>query len=122
LNQINIKNNNKKERFLVKLGERLISVSSDEIAYFNAKDKLTFLVTKNGNKYVVDYTLEELMAIIDGKKFFHLNRQFVASFDSIKNIHSYFNGKLKLQLDPTVEEEVVVSREKASDLKNWLNA
>jgi two-component system LytT family response regulator len=122
LNQINTKNNNKKERFLVKLGERLISVSSDEIAYFNAKDKLTFLVTKNGNKYVVDYTLEELMAIIDSKKFFHLNRQFVASFDSIKNIHSYFNGKLKLQLDPTVEEEVVVSREKASDLKNWLNA
>ncbi len=120
LNQVLVPQSTIKERFLVKLGERLISVHSDDIAYFNAKDKLTFLVTKNGNKYVVDYTLDELELLIDNKQFYHINRQFITSISSIVNIHTYFNGKLKLQLSPTIEEEVIVSREKASDLKTWL--
>ncbi|MFZ4796788.1 MAG: LytR/AlgR family response regulator transcription factor [Bacteroidia bacterium] len=122
LEQINLNKNTKKERFLVKLGDRLISVSTNDIAYFNSKDKLTFLVTKNSNKYVVDYTLDELNLILDSKNFFHLNRQFIAAFSSIINIHTYFNGKLKIQLFPTVDEEVIVSREKANELKNWLSA
>jgi two-component system response regulator LytT len=120
LNQVSIPKTTIKERFLVKLGERLISVHIDDIAYFNAKDKLTFLVTKNGNKYVVDYTLDELELLIDNKLFYHVNRQFITSISSIVNIHTYFNGKLKLQLSPPIEEEVIVSREKASDLKTWL--
>lgn len=122
LEQINLNNNTKKERFLVKMGDRLISVSTNEIAYFNSKDKLTFLVTKNSNKYVVDYTLEELNLLLDSTNFFQLNRQFIAAFSSIINIHTYFNGKLKIQLSPTIDEEVIVSREKANDLKTWLSA
>jgi len=122
LEQINQKNNTKKERFLVKLGDRLISVSTKDIAYFNSKDKLTFLVTQNSNKYVVDYTLDELNLLLDSKNFFHLNRQYIAAFTSIVNIHTYFNGKLKIQLFPTVDDEVIVSREKANDLKTWLSA
>lgn len=121
LAQISAPKNNFKERFLVKLGERLISVSANDIAYFLSKDKLTYLITKNNNKYVVDYTLEELNSMLNGKQFFHLNRQFVVSISSITNIHTYFNGKLKVQLTPSFEEEVIVSREKAGDLKDWLN-
>lgn len=121
LSQITSPKNNLKERFLVKLGERLISVPVSEIAYFASKDKLTYLITKSNNKYVVDYTLEELNNILDSKRFFHLNRQFIASISSISTIHSYFNGKLKLQLLPNWDDEVLVSREKANDLKSWLN-
>jgi two-component system LytT family response regulator len=121
LAQISAPKNNFKERFLVKLGERLISVATNEIAYFLSKDKLTYLITKNNNKYVVDYTLEELGNMLDRKQFFQINRQFIVAINSITNIHNYFNGKLKIQLVPVVEEEVIVSRERASDLKIWLN-
>ncbi len=121
LAQISAPKNGFKERFLVKLGERLISVPANDIAYFLSKDKLTYLITKNNNKYVVDYTLEDLNTMLDSKQFFHLNRQFIASINSITNIHTYFNGKLKVQLNPNFEDEVLVSREKASDLKVWLN-
>lgn len=122
LSQVSIPKSAIKERFLVKLGERLISVNVNEIAYFQAKDKLTFLVTKNGNKYVVDYTLDELELLIDHKIFYHINRQFITSISSITNIHTYFNGKLKIQLNPIIEEDVLVSREKASELKAWLGS
>lgn len=121
LSHITAPKNNFKERFLVKLGERLISVATNEIAYFLSKDKLTYLITKNNNKYVVDYTLEELGNMLDRKHFFQINRQFIVAINSITNIHNYFNGKLKIQLVPVVEEEVIVSRERASDLKIWLN-
>lgn len=121
LAQISAPKNKFKERFLVKLGERLISVATNEIAYFLSKDKLTYLITKNNNKYVVDYTLEELGNMLDRKHFFQINRQFIVAINSITNIHNYFNGKLKIQLVPVVEEEVIVSRERASDLKIWLN-
>lgn len=121
LSQISAPKNNFKERFLVKLGERLISVATNEIAYFLSKDKLTYLITKNNNKYVVDYTLEELGNMLDRKHFFQINRQFIVAINSITNIHNYFNGKLKIQLAPIVDEEVIVSRERAGELKIWLN-
>jgi DNA-binding LytR/AlgR family response regulator len=121
LAQISAPKNGFKERFLVKLGERLISVPAHDIAYFLSKDKLTYLITKNNNKYVVDYTLEELGNILDRKNFFQINRQFIVAINSITNIHNYFNGKLKIQLVPVVEEEVLVSRERAGELKLWLN-
>jgi two-component system LytT family response regulator len=121
LAQISAPKNSFKERFLVKLGERLISVPANDIAYFLSKDKLTYLITKNNNKYVVDYTLEELGNMLDRKYFFQINRQFIVAINSITNIHNYFNGKLKIQLVPVVEEEVLVSRERAGELKLWLN-
>ncbi len=110
-----------KERFLIKTGTRLISVQIDEIAWFQASEKLVYLQMFTGNKYVIDYSLDELNELLNPKSFFQLNRQFIASIKSIKDIHSYFNGKLKISLLPAVEEEVLVSRERASEFKKWLD-
>lgn len=109
-----------KNRFLVKLGQKLISISDDEIAYFYSQDKLCFVLTKSSNKYVVDYTLEELAKILQPEKFFHLNRKTIASISGISDVHTYFNGKLKVELLPKFEEETLVSREKATEFKEWL--
>ncbi|MFY8022342.1 MAG: LytR/AlgR family response regulator transcription factor [Bacteroidia bacterium] len=111
-----------KERFLVKTGSRLISVQVDEIAWFQASDKLVYLQMFSGNKYVIDYSLDELIGLLNPKVFFQLNRQFISSLQAIKDIHTYFNGKLKITLLPSVEDEVLVSRERAAEFKNWLDA
>jgi two-component system LytT family response regulator len=111
-----------KERFLVKSGSRLISINIDEVAWFQASEKLVYLQMFSGNKYVIDYSLDELITLLNPKNFFQLNRQFISSIKSIKDIHTYFNGKLKISLNPMVEEEVLVSRERASEFKKWLDA
>lgn len=118
-----IKNENKqyKSRFLVKMGERLVSLTNDQIAYFFSEDKLVFVMTNESKKYPVDYTLDELDQTVDPKRFFRLNRQFVSNIESIVSIHNYFNGKLKLTLKPHIEKEILVSREKASSFKDWLD-
>jgi two-component system LytT family response regulator len=121
LSQITKPRQEYKERFLIKLGERLISVDVSDVAYFKTEGKYSYMVIRNDKKFLTDHPLDELEKLLDPKNFFRLNRQFIAHYTAIQNIHNYFNGKLKLQLLPSVKDEVIVSREKASAFKDWLN-
>lgn len=111
-----------KSRFLVKVGTKMISIPVDQIAYFHASDKVVYIQVISGQKHIVDYTLEELMQMLDGSLFFQLNRQFIVNIKGIQSVHTYFNGKLKVELRPTFSEDVIVSRERANEFKSWLNA
>lgn len=112
---------NFKQRFLVKMGQKYLSINISEVAYFNANEKVVYLVTREQKKYIIDYTLDELEDMVEPKAFFRLNRQYLVNIEAIENIASYFNGKLKIQLNPNVADEVLVSRERASEFKQWLN-
>lgn len=110
-----------KSRFLVKVGTRWISVPCEEIAYFYAADKSVYLHTATNQKLLMDESLDQLMQVLNPSDFFHINRQVIASIQSIQSVHSHFNGKLKVELKPTTKEEVLVSRERASAFKSWLD-
>lgn len=109
-----------KDRFLIKQGQRLFSVSVEDVAYFFTRNKLSFIKTRDDHEWLLDYTLDELVQMLDSRRFFRLNRQVIAELRAVNKVHLYFNGKLKINLQPAFEEEVVVSREKASELKRWL--
>lgn len=109
-----------KSRFLVRNGEQLIPVGLDQIAYFYTANELACLVGKDGRQFLVDYTMEELEHLLSPAQFFRLNRQFIAQVTAIQKIHTYFNGKLKVELRPETPQEVLVSREKAPAFKAWL--
>lgn len=112
---------NYKNRFLIKTGTRLLSIPVEDIHLFQAADKVVYLYTRNNQKYIVDYSLEELTTMLAPGMFFQLNRQLIAHINSIKSIHTYFNGKLKVELAVALDEEVLVSRERASEFKAWLD-
>ena len=101
--------------------DTFVMVRTGEVAYFNSENKITFLTTHTGKRYVVDQTLEELEQELDPTDFFRISRQFIVSVKSIAKIHQSFNGKLKVDLNPATECEILTSREKAVGLKNWLN-
>lgn len=121
LDQIKIPQPGYKTRFLVKTGTKLHSISCDEIAYFHAVGKGVWLHTRDQRKYALDQSLEELGKQVDPGIFFQLNRQFLTHIQSIRQIHTYFNGKLKIDLIPEMNEEVLVSRERATAFKQWLD-
>ncbi len=117
-------NNNRqtfKTRFMVRLGTKIKAIKSDEIAYFHAKNKLTLLVTKEGKNFPLDYTLDELMELLDPVVFFHVNRSLIIHIDAAKEIHPYFKGRLKLVLSPPLDEEIVISSQKTPLFKAWLD-
>ncbi|MDP9078908.1 MAG: LytTR family DNA-binding domain-containing protein [Bacteroidota bacterium] len=110
-----------KTRFLVKVGDKFIPVQISDVSYFSFEDKITFLHTAEGKRYMLEHTLDELEALTDPHYFFRLNRQVIVSFETIKTVHNYFNGKLKVYLNNALPEGTVVSKDKAQLLKSWLN-
>lgn len=112
--------NSYKSRFLVKVGEHLRMIPVDEIAVFISMEKSTFIRTYNGRDYGIDFTLEQVEGLVDPKKFFRVNRKFIVDIKSIQDIIAYSNSRLKLKLAVTTDEEVIVSRERVGEFKDWL--
>jgi two-component system, LytTR family, response regulator LytT len=109
-----------RKRFLVKNGQKLVSIEVDDIAYFFSDGRLNFFKTKDNKKFVVDYTMDELDEMLNPEEFFRISRSFYVSIESIDKIDDYFGNRLILQLHPSVDKEALVSREKVSDFKKWM--
>ena len=109
-----------KKRFLLKHGQRLVVIETNDISYFYSEGRFVFLITKNGQKYVTPFKLEELIALLNPSEFFRINRSWMISFPSVSQIHPYFGHRLKLQLKPQTDTEIIVSRERVNDFKAWL--
>jgi DNA-binding LytR/AlgR family response regulator len=110
-----------KQRFLVKIADRLLPIHVDQTHYFLAEDKLVFLQTGE-KKYPIDFTLDQLEEVLDPKTFFRINRKLLGHVQCIQKIFYHLNGKLKVDISPLTKEEVFVSRERAAEFKNWLGA
>lgn len=110
-----------KERFLIKSGNELSFVRTNEIAYFLSEDSYSFIITKSGNRYLYNDSISQLESQLDPSTFFKINRKEIVSLDSISKIGSYFNSRLKLELNPFQNKEVIVSRPKVKAFKTWLN-
>lgn len=109
-----------RKRFLVKLGQKLVSIEVDEIAYFYSDGRLNFFKTADNKKFVVDYTMDDLEDMLDPEKYFRISRSFYVSVNCIDKIDDYFGNRLILGLKPAVDKEALVSREKVTDFKKWL--
>ena len=111
-----------RERFLVKIRDKFIFILADEVAYFYSEESVSFLVTRQGKSFIFDNTLSQLESELDPTKFFRINRKQLVHFSAITSISSYFNNRLKLDLQPKCKEEALVSREKVKEFKLWLGA
>jgi DNA-binding LytR/AlgR family response regulator len=109
-----------RKRFLVKHGQKLVSLEIEEIAYFFSDGRLNFFKTYDNRKFVVDYTMDELEDMLDQERYFRISRSFYVSVNSIDQIHDYFGNRLMLNLKPPVDKEAIVSREKVTDFKKWM--
>ena len=111
-----------KTQFVVRVGEHLKVVPLDQIAYFFSLEKATFLQTTEGRKFVVDYTMDQLEGLLDPRRFFRLNRAYLAQQSAIQDIIHYTNSRLQTVLKPPAPDaQVLVSREKVNVFKNWLD-
>lgn len=109
-----------RRRFLVRQGQRLLSVEVQDIAYFYTDERFSFFRTFANQKFLVDYTLDELDGAIDPDRFFRINRGVIVTHQSVEQIQPYFGNRLALTLKPVFEKEAIVSRERVSDFKIWM--
>lgn len=110
-----------KERFVIKVGEHLKSVEVNEILFFFSLEKTTFAQTKDGRKHILDFTLDQLDGLVDPSRYFRINRKYIVSTDSIQDMISYTNSRLKLVLKTSDDSDVIVARERVQEFKDWLD-
>ncbi len=108
-----------KKRFLVKKGMDYVSVRTEEIAYFYATHKLVCMVDSKGQKFILDKSLADLEKETNPAQFYRLNRKFLVNIQSIKKIKAYPKSKLLIEVDPPLDEEIIISQENVSAFKEW---
>ena len=107
-------------RFMGKINNQLVYVKAKDIAYLHFSDGLTWATTLNNQKIPLDYSLDQIEKLLDKNLFFRINRQLIVHIDAIKKITTYYNSRLVIQLFPLMDTEAVISRERVSSFKSWL--
>lgn len=108
------------ERFMVSAGDKIRSVPIEQVAYFFGQQKFVFLITHDGRRHLVDYTLTQLEKMLNPAKFFRINRQFIIGFDAISHMYPHSKSRLRIELTPKADMEAVVSIEKTPRFKEWI--
>lgn len=110
-----------KSRFFIKVGVRFKSVQAENICCFFVQERSTFLKTDEGKNYDLDYSLDQLQKIMDPNLFFRINRNYMVNLNAIDEIVSYSTNRLKLKLKKGEEQDLIVSRDKVSEFKQWMD-
>jgi two-component system, LytTR family, response regulator LytT len=109
-----------KKRFTIKMGQHLKMVNVDDAECFYSENKGTYIHTTENRSYLLENTLEQLENELDPKQFFRVSRKFIVHISAIKDIVVYTNSRLKIILPAYKEDEVIVSRERVNDFREWL--
>lgn len=110
-----------KNRFMVKLGDHIRSITADQIALLFADGRDVYLITNDNKKFIIDYSLENLEELLDPKMFFRANRSYILNIAFIQDVVVYSNSRLKIVVSAKWEEEIIVSREKVNEFKLWFD-
>jgi len=102
------------DRIAVRKGSRIFVINVSEIDWFSAESGLIFIHTKE-EKYVTNYTLEELEGRLNPDMFFRAHRSIIVNLTKIKEIIPWFAGSHKIRL--TTGAEVDLSRNQVKELR-----
>lgn len=109
-----------KQRFTISVGNQIVVIDLQKVAYFISENKSTGLVTFEKRQFLLDQGLDAIENEVDPALFFRISRNCLASLNSIDKISKYFNQRLKVTLKPSSGEGVLVSRARVPQLMAWL--
>lgn len=112
----------RKEKFLIRLNDRIVPVRTADIAYFYSEDKNTYLVTLSGSSYVLDESLDALAGNLGPADFFRISRSCIISEQVIDSVSKLMGGRLRITLrrDIPALTDFTVSRARVDSFLDWL--
>ena len=109
-----------KERYLIRVNDRIIPLETSRIAYVYSEEKSNWLVTSDGQKYIIDSSLNIVSEELDPEKFFMISRSCIISMKAITSIIKQAGGRLKITPTPDCSFDMTVSRSRVDDFLAWL--
>lgn len=110
-----------KTRFMIRVGDHVKSVEVNDILYFFSLDKGCYLHTSNNRNYVIDYTLDSLVDLLDPLRFHRINRRYIVSPGAITDMINLSGSKLKVLLAHSSDTDIYISRDRLAAFKGWLD-
>jgi DNA-binding LytR/AlgR family response regulator len=110
-----------KARFLVKVGDKIKSIPTEEILAFYSLEKATYIHTTNNRDYCIDYSVDQLETLLDPALYFRISRKYIVSILACTNILAWTNSRLRLNIDGINDNDIIVARERVQDFKEWLD-
>ncbi|MFC2112424.1 LytR/AlgR family response regulator transcription factor [Bacteroidota bacterium] len=112
---------NFKKRFAVNIGSRIVSVETSAVSWFYTLEKSTYLCTDDDRHYPLDFSLEHLEELLDPDQFFRINRQYLVGYSAIQRIHILSKSRIKLEVQPSPKEDLLVSTARSHEFRLWLD-
>jgi DNA-binding LytR/AlgR family response regulator len=109
-----------KKRFLVKRGTDYVSIRAEDVAYFYATHKLVCLVDSRNQKFILDQSLSDIERQLDPANFYRVNRKYIIHQTAIRKIKAYPKSKLLLEVEPVIDEDIIISQEGVAAFKEWM--
>lgn len=107
------------DRIASRAGERVQLLDLAAVTYFFARDKLTFAAS-GGRTYSVDYTIADLEQRLDPRKFVRIHRAVLLNLDWVREVDSWFAGRVLVRLKDEPRTELTVARDRVRALKERL--
>ena len=114
-------NSTYKKRIIVKFMAKLKSIKTNEIAYVFSKNKISYFYMTDGQRYPSDYKLQQLEELLDPNIFFRANRQFIINIDAVESMHKHQASRIRVTVNPPIDETIIISTDKTPLFKDWLN-
>ncbi|MGE5681520.1 MAG: LytR/AlgR family response regulator transcription factor [Bacillota bacterium] len=122
INSLLQKENKYKSRFLVKTGQKFFVLPASEVSYFYVSNLSTYIMCVNGKKFFFDTSLDSLETVLDPSRFFRANRKCIVNIKAIDSLQTLLGGRLKVFLRPDINEDIIISRKRVQQFKEWLTA
>ncbi|MFY8127935.1 MAG: LytR/AlgR family response regulator transcription factor [Chitinophagaceae bacterium] len=113
---------NFKERFAITIGSRILTITTNDIAYFYFANRVTYIVQKDGQKYPYNESLDKLQHLLNSVHFFRANRNYIIKHSSIDKIENHAGRNIIVTLKPLpLEGSITISKDRITEFKHWLD-
>lgn len=108
-------------RIIVRKGVEHYPLMIDDIVLFYTESRITFAITKTGNKYIATDILTNLEISLSRAKFYRINRQLIVNIDFIKSFKTFEKVKISIELVvPVAKTPLIVSQDNAAGFRQWI--
>jgi hypothetical protein len=112
---------NTKQRIITYVRNEILSIRTEDISYIYVENTITYVVRKDGKRSTTGESLDLIYSYLDPRFFFRVNRQIIVAISAIETIIKFGNSKLKIQVSPVSEVDIIIGKNKAASFKQWLD-
>lgn len=109
-----------KEKYIVRFNDRIVPLQTSNIAFVYSEEKNNYLTTFDGERYVIDSSLDVISDELNPSLFFRISRGCIVNTKAIQSIIKQAGGRLLIKSNPPASFEMTVSRSRVDDFLGWL--